>query len=213
VPPKGLFPSPAPSNLITVTSCRKCNEGYSKDEEYFRVIVTSLAGTEHHPDAKALFQSKIIRGLERRPKLATKVMATIVPVDIYCEEKKIGTVPAYDICAPEFDRVMVKLLRGLLHHETGLLVPSDFFVRWDVILTPLTLPPGLFAALQNCPLKSFGEGVFRYQVYVSPGTAGSFWLLSFYDGVVFHGGIYPNRSANAKKQSRPPEDQLAPTNI
>jgi len=82
IPPKCLFPSPAPNNLITVPSCVRCNKSYSKDEEYFRIQISSLAGTEHHPDAHTLFTTKIIRGLERGPKLAFKVLSTVFPVEI-----------------------------------------------------------------------------------------------------------------------------------
>lgn len=195
VPPKCLFPSPAPSNLITVPSCEQCNKSFSMDEEYFRVIITSLSGTEQHPDAKKLFETKIVRGLERRPKLASKVMSTVVPIDLYSGDKKIVTAPAYDVNKPEFNRVIVKILRGLLFYETGLIPTTEYVVKWNVLDKPLPLPPKLFEALKSCPVNSFGNGVFRYQVYITPRGPGSFWMLSFYDGAWFHGGIFIDQSA------------------
>lgn len=195
VPPKCLFPNPAPSNLITVPSCEPCNKGFSKDEEYFRAIITSLQGTEQHPEARKLFETKITRGLERKPKLASKVVSNVVPVDIYSGDKKIGTAPAYDVGGPEFDRVIVKILRGLLFHETGLIPTPEYIVKWNVHDKPLPLPPKLFNALKNHPVKTFGNGVFRYQVYITPDGPGSFWLLSFYDGALFYGSIFIDQSA------------------
>jgi hypothetical protein len=42
IPPKGLFPRPRPSNLHTVPCCHSCNNRASKDDEYFRLSVSSL---------------------------------------------------------------------------------------------------------------------------------------------------------------------------
>jgi hypothetical protein len=39
VPPKSFYPTPRPSNLITVPSCLKCNQGLGKDEEFFLAII------------------------------------------------------------------------------------------------------------------------------------------------------------------------------
>ncbi|PIS28902.1 MAG: hypothetical protein COT43_05295 [Candidatus Marinimicrobia bacterium CG08_land_8_20_14_0_20_45_22] len=85
---------------------------------------------------------------------------------------------------------MVKIIRGLLFHETGLTVPPNFVIKWNIVNQSLQLPFRLVNALRNCPINTFGDGVFRYQVYVHPGTTASFWLCSFYDGVLFHGGVF-----------------------
>jgi len=39
VVPRCLLEKPFPPNLLTVPSCKKCNEGYSKDEEYFLAVM------------------------------------------------------------------------------------------------------------------------------------------------------------------------------
>ena len=41
VPPKNLFPLPRPKNLITVPCCERCNSGFSKADERFRVYVST----------------------------------------------------------------------------------------------------------------------------------------------------------------------------
>lgn len=50
VPPKGLFPKPRPSNLPTVACCFACNNGASKDVEYFRVAASSLINRNEQGD-------------------------------------------------------------------------------------------------------------------------------------------------------------------
>ena len=47
VPPKLLLKSPYPRNYRTVPACADCNGGYSKDEEYFRVVL-GLSGFSEH---------------------------------------------------------------------------------------------------------------------------------------------------------------------
>jgi hypothetical protein len=42
VPSKGLFRKPYPPNLWTVPACRLCNTSFSKDEEYFRLLLVGL---------------------------------------------------------------------------------------------------------------------------------------------------------------------------
>jgi hypothetical protein len=107
----------------------------------------------------------------------------------------LGAAPEYDIDTVQIYRVMVKILRGLLYHETGLTVPHDYVIKWNVINEPLPLPVNIFNTLKTCPIHSFGNGIFRYQVHIHPGTGGSFWLLSLFDGAMFHGVIYPDRSS------------------
>src|SRR5258708_2493605 len=39
VPSRSLFSKPRPSDLITVPSCFSCNNGVSKDDEYFNIVM------------------------------------------------------------------------------------------------------------------------------------------------------------------------------
>ena len=190
VPPKSLFPKPAPSNLITVPACSLCNRGFSKDEEYFRTIVSGLAQTDRHPASQQLRKDKILKGLERRPKLASKIMSTVVPVNLTYKGQLVATVAAFDIDNPSFDNIIVKIIKGLLFHETGLTIHSPYVVNWNVIHKPLEVPPALYERILNEPAHSFGNQVFEYQSYILPGTIASFWLLRFYGGANFHGAVY-----------------------
>jgi hypothetical protein len=57
IPPKTLFPKARPANLITVRSCRSCNEGASKDDEYFRLVISMRNDSGDHPAVKKTIPS------------------------------------------------------------------------------------------------------------------------------------------------------------
>jgi len=46
VPPKNLFPKPYPTDMWTVPACDDCNQGFSKDDDYFLIFVME----RHHRD-------------------------------------------------------------------------------------------------------------------------------------------------------------------
>ncbi|SRR5579885_3291940 len=62
VPPKSLF-AVRPHDLITVPSCRNCNGGAAKDDEYFRLIIATRHDAGDHPEANRLLPT-MLRSLE-----------------------------------------------------------------------------------------------------------------------------------------------------
>ena len=44
IPPKGIFPDPMPSDLITVPACESCNSNTKLDDEYFQWLITTGSG-------------------------------------------------------------------------------------------------------------------------------------------------------------------------
>lgn len=73
-PPKKLLREPLPSNLITLPCCRKCNSGYSKNEEIIKIF---LAVTSSHPDLQPGTKAgdAARRGLARNTKLQRLIEA------------------------------------------------------------------------------------------------------------------------------------------
>src|SRR5437868_3336229 len=67
VPPKNLLRTPFPPNLWTVPACLECNNFFSKDEEYFRLLLVGLFC--HSEEANALFAGPISRSLNHHPHL------------------------------------------------------------------------------------------------------------------------------------------------
>src|SRR5271166_944356 len=54
VPPKNMFRKPYPPNMWTVPGCQDCNGGFSKDDEYFRLVLTLNEKAKGHPERDAI---------------------------------------------------------------------------------------------------------------------------------------------------------------
>lgn len=196
IPPKNLFAEPRPSNLWTVPSCRRCNNQASKDDEYFKMMLTLKDDARAHPDAKETSAS-VLRSLERtearrfaRSFLDTvKYVEALSPSGIY-----LGRRMTYDVNLVRLDRVVSRVVKGLFYRLSGYRLPAECSVACfsEVGLhnisahekarlhEKLVLPTlaGLHGATAN--------EVMRYWVSFDPDdTVTSGWILEFYRDVRF----------------------------
>jgi hypothetical protein len=74
--PRCLLEKPFPPNLPTVPSCRECNGGYSKDEEYFLAIMAQ-SGFVPSLMQKVSEGGKVDRMLERSEGLDSQIHASL----------------------------------------------------------------------------------------------------------------------------------------
>jgi hypothetical protein len=74
-PPKLALRKPYPPNLTTLPACQTCNNGFSKDEEYYRMIVFGLFCFSNL--AEEIFDGPMTRSFERRPHLQDKMFGSI----------------------------------------------------------------------------------------------------------------------------------------
>ena len=44
VPPKGIFPKPRPSDLVSVPACQECNGGFAQLDEEFAFWLSNYVG-------------------------------------------------------------------------------------------------------------------------------------------------------------------------
>lgn len=76
---KALFVPPYPEDMITVYSCKECNESFSLDEEYFRIIIAG--GSTFTKDGQKLWHKKVIgSSFKRSSKLKNKIGYKIISV-------------------------------------------------------------------------------------------------------------------------------------
>ncbi len=45
-PPKLIYVKPYPKNLATIPCCAPCNSGHSKDEQYFKLVLSFIGGSD-----------------------------------------------------------------------------------------------------------------------------------------------------------------------
>jgi hypothetical protein len=175
-----------PSNLITVPSCKYCNEDASLDEEYFRACVLATKSNDH-PEGRAVWKSRVVTGLVNRPSLLRLIRSQIrqtavhTPAGIY-----LGDYPTLDVDASRLERVIAKVVKGLYFHHVG--KPLG-----DVAMHITTEPNGEKRALAvtsellaGRPGARLADGTFTYRFGIAEDkeTASIWWLL-FYDTALF----------------------------
>ena len=113
VPSKCLLDRPLPANLPTVMICRRCNESFSKDEEYLCVFIVAVISGDVDPDP-SLFPSGAA-SVEHNPGLRERITRAQRHQSTLWAEPEI-------LWQPECERVknvIVKNARGHVLHELG----------------------------------------------------------------------------------------------
>lgn len=109
VPPKCLLRKPFPANLLTVPSCAPCNNGFARDEEYFRLVIVGLLC--HTQEAEALFDGPMARSMDRNRGLEDLMFGSL-------EVDEGAVILAVDYT--RIQRVAEKIARGLEFTSTGI---------------------------------------------------------------------------------------------
>jgi len=114
IPPRGFFPKPRPSNLIKVPCCRSCNEAFSPEDDYFRMVLSS--GLNRSATGDYIWENKVLPNtVKRLPTEVDKILES-------CEDALIETasgpmdVVRFKIDPHRVNRYMVRLTKGLLRH-------------------------------------------------------------------------------------------------
>lgn len=188
-PPKNLFPTPRPSDLITVPACERCNKSFERDDDYFRIAVLVPADPERHPIAARLWAEKVVRGtLRRSPALKSTIIRSLArlavtsPAGIY-----LGTAPTVRLDRKRLDRVASRIVTALHWHHYGH-VPRPG-VKFTVAMGPDLKRPGIAEGVAldffaGRPWTIIADGAFRYEhgrVPENPDWGA--WLLSFHSTV------------------------------
>lgn len=133
VPPKGLFPDPKPSDLLTVPACLECNQGYMQDDEYFQISMSAQAAYRE-PNATTIWREKVVPGLNRDPlivrpnrrPLRTKILKGMVRASITTPAGiKTGEVLAIPFDIARTERVVKRIVQGLLWALYNRRLPPD----------------------------------------------------------------------------------------
>jgi hypothetical protein len=183
VPPRGMFPKPLPTDLITVPACHTCNSASSLDDEYFRLVVSACSNDS--PQSMVLLNQKILPKTREKPLLAKRFLKSCARIP----EFSPGGICIEQARAVTFDRqrmqaVVNKIVRGLYFRHTGQMLGSNRIVE-DFVCQP-QLNQEVMERICCLPLFKIGEGtVFSYR-YEMPEPQGkeSAWFLMFYNDTV-----------------------------
>ena len=206
IPPQALWGKPRPSDLVVVPSCKRCNGGASKDDEYFKTMIVLKDRAGSHPEAVAIRDS-VFRGLAKpkKKKFTQRILRSIrevglrTPAGLY-----IGKEQVYDVDTIRLDRVIERVTRGLYwHHHGHVRLPDDFeVVVWSEDglrdITPedaLQLRKTLIDPVINNPARLIGRNVLRYWYASGDREHVTGWLFEFYSDVRFVAFTVPNTLA------------------
>lgn len=190
IPPKNLFAPPRPSDLVTVPCCEPCRDGWSGDDEYFRLAVVGTFNAYGAPRAMGAWET-LLRSL-RRPehaKFNAEILRNLREVEIRTPAGLyLGTAPVLPLEQERVDRVAQRIVRGLFFHEYENRLPDTHealgFLKQFGIESVLEL----LGAVRFPEPKVIGGGSFRYSVRVTAEDPDStMWIGDFFGRLPFLG--------------------------
>ena len=190
VPSKQLFPQPRPSDLITVPSCKECNDSWKQDEDYFRSMI--LFGNSGISDkGRQIWDQKLRRmyangkdpGLQKRVSKSFKEVEVVTPSGLFVRNGL-----ALEVDRHRIYRVIEKTVRGLYYFEHGQMLPASakletshsyqLFPQDESRLNRLLI--NMHAGTRTWP------GIFEYKhVSATDQPTRTNWALLFYETVLF----------------------------
>lgn len=146
-PPRCLLRKPLPANLITLPACRKCNSGFSFDENVVRSILT-LVST--HPTLIEEQQpgGRLRRALDRDPKLRALVDRSRQGDGNYALTPEVRS---------SFEGVFQKTVQGLYYGLYERLVPAQDVQLLRIENHRLISPNDLIIELRPSPLRDITD--------------------------------------------------------
>ncbi|MBI2621988.1 MAG: hypothetical protein HYW63_05095 [Candidatus Levybacteria bacterium] len=190
IPAKQFFKGTPDMNLITVPSCKNCNKGFQKDEDFFRQFNAGFL-MDRSERAKELMENQITRSIKRKPALAHQMFSQMHLVDAYTKSKKvyIGKATAYHITASDtkrINRIVRKIIEGLFFHEFKQILPKDWVVRIVWVNPKVEKELGLIELAKTLKWRVIKEDTFAYGVDFVPETHQSIWLIDFFKVSLFY---------------------------
>jgi hypothetical protein len=205
VPPKCLFESPRPSNLITVRCCSICNKRFGVDDEYFKTTTVLRWDLDSHPIAVARRHSAL-RAIVRRSdsgfsRLFTRTLESapiVLPSGLYVEE---GC--RFEVDIGRIRSVVKRIVRGLHYSKTGDILPfgqeiivlEDEFLRQADPIERKEILRAIYPMLQGEP-EQLGDGVFEF-FWRSQARLSSEWFIVFYSKIIYYAATAPSASSSA----------------
>lgn len=198
IPPKQFFKGTPDKPLITVPSCKSCNAGFSKDEDFFKQFYASML-MDRSPEAKKLMEGEVSRALLRKPALGHQMFSQMKLVDAYTKsglyKGKMTMYTVSDSDRKRIDRVVTKVIKGLFFHEFGQTISEDWIIK-IIWITPKVEKEQKLDEMGKQPYwRVIREDTFAYWVNHVPKTFQSVWLLDFFKIPLFYVLVLDKKTA------------------
>ena len=176
VPPKGIFLTPKPSDLITVPACFDCNNSSSESDERFRLFL-GLHVARFTKQGEQLFKEGIIPTAKHNNRYRKEILSNSEPVILTTAG---GIIYGKGVSIPwdneAHDKTIDKIIRGLFFHHYKKIIAANAEISVNFFNS---LPKMDVELYEN----SIGNGAFRYAYNkVEEAEYDSVWIFNFYDG-------------------------------
>lgn len=179
---KGIIQNIKP---IKVPSCKKCNNGLSKDEVFFRDVIVNLR-YDKSLSATALLESVIKRSIIRKPALAKKLFSKMKLIDLYSKDgiflDKKTMIKFEENDHKRIFNVLDKYIKGLFYQNFRQPFPPDWFIKHHWLTPELE---SKLSILNNLNWQKIDENIFSYGFNFVPNTHQSIWCLIFFKKPLF----------------------------
>jgi len=200
IPPKGIFPKPRPSDLITVPACPPCNKSTSDFDEVFKVFMGIAGG--HGPEGERMFKEQTAHTLQHNLRLKGEISNTLRNVWVKTSGGIIlGKKPAVLLNSKAHDQIIEKTIRGLHFHHTGNVLgeQADISVNWHYFLTEK-----VYKMSMNWMTGVVGNGQFIYKFFTHPEELlASVWIFQFFNKAWSSGTVLPKGKGIRNKGIQP----------
>lgn len=187
IPPKGIFPKPRPSDLITIRACQSCNGGTSELDEIFKVAIGIAGG--HGIEGEAMFKEPVTRTLKHNERLTKEIQNSTRDIWVKTPDGLLLQKSAYLIDSVAHDTIIEKIIRGLHFIHTGIILGDKATVK---VFWHNELSIEIVNMSQMWPTVSVGEGKFVYKFFTEPQAPfGSVWVLEFFKSSWSSGVVLP----------------------
>ncbi len=189
---KTLFPDPKPSNLPTVPACPECNQGFSKDEEYFRDRLAAVIGDPTYQGQE--MWGKAWESMQRPQAKGKKIglFKDVVDLGVSVVTNEGVSDRGIRINKKRVNRVIEKIIRGFYYHLfRERLQGANFQIDLLSSINPrrnVKKIEDVLMKVLNSPtwMKKFGSQTWAACGIAEEDTRAGIWVIGLFGGhIVF----------------------------
>jgi hypothetical protein len=193
VPPKGMFKRPRPANLITVPACFRCNNGFSRDNEYLMNLALDWEASASSDGREVA--DKRLRAMRRKEGQREwgPIFAKLKAVEVY-SRSGLYLANSFELSldTARLVRMVDRIIKGLYFEVTKTPLPIGDYVRSMLFSHYVEKHEGESKAMEfinsirHLPGRVIGDGVFGFRYgLLDRSRFMSFWYLEFYQWFAF----------------------------
>lgn len=193
VPPRSFYGKIPPKNIITVPACEPCNIGFSKNDDYVRLVLTTTESGKDNATRNELIG--VVKRFAERPESKRVLSGFYESLESGYMLNESGVFvrrEKFSVEGARMNAFAARVIKALFFRVKGYRLPDGYIVNaihyrvyrqieamsgehrdfWPIIIAEL---------LRSSHAEAWGD-VFGYSLVQSPNDPNAtWWLLSLYD--------------------------------